>query len=74
VLDVEAVVGEVNRCRQTFPEHYIRLSAYDARLGRQTTALAFIVNRPPVEPEFRLVRTEGAGRTLGYTMEPANRS
>ena len=39
-------------------------------LGRQTTALAFIVNRPPEEPGFRLARTEGPGRTLGYTMEP----
>jgi ribulose-bisphosphate carboxylase small chain len=70
VHDVEAVVGEVNRCRQTNPSHYIRLSAYDARLGRQTTALAFIVNRPQPEPDFRLIRSEGPGRTLGYTMEP----
>ena len=70
VLDVEAVVGEVNRCRQEFPDHYIRLSAYDACLGRQTTALSFIVNRPPAEAEFRLVRAEGPGRTVGYTMEP----
>ncbi|HEY4410855.1 MAG TPA: ribulose bisphosphate carboxylase small subunit [Acidimicrobiia bacterium] len=69
VHDAEAVVGEVNRCRSAFPDHYVRLSAYDARLGRQTTALAFIVNRPPVEPEFRLVRAEGAGRAVGYTME-----
>ena len=70
VHDVEAVVGEVNRCRQEFPDHYIRLSASDARLGRQTTALSFIVNRPAAELGFRLGRTEGPGRTLGYTMEP----
>jgi len=72
VHDVDAVVGEVNRCRQAFPDHYIRLSAYDARLGRQTTALAFIVNRPKREPGFRLIRSEGAGRTVGYTMEPVS--
>ena len=70
VHDVEAVVAEVNRCRQAFPDRYIRLTAYDARLGRQTTALAFIVHRPPVEPDFRLIRAEGPGRTIGYTMEP----
>ena len=70
VHDVEAVVGEVNRCRAAFPEQYIRLTAYDASLGRQTTALAFIVNRPPVEPDFRLMRSEGPGRTIGYSMEP----
>jgi ribulose-bisphosphate carboxylase small chain len=68
VHDADAVVGEVNRCRQEFPDHYIRLCAYDAKLGRQTTALAFIVNRPKHEPGFRLARTEGPGRTLGYTM------
>jgi ribulose-bisphosphate carboxylase small chain len=68
VHDAEAVVGEVNRCRQANPDHYIRLTAYDAGLGRQTTALAFIVNRPKDEPGFRLVRSEGAGRTVGYAV------
>jgi len=69
VLDVEAIVAEVNRCRQEFPDEYIRVTAYDASLGRQTTALSFIVNRPQAEPGFRLSRTEGPGRTLAYTME-----
>ena len=69
VLDVEAIVAEVNRCRQTVPNEYIRITAYDASLGRQTTALAFIVNRPKDEPGFRLNRTEGPGRTMNYTMD-----
>src|ERR1051325_1186572 len=69
VLDVEAIVAEVNRCRQTFPDEYIRVTAYDAKLGRQTTALSFIVNRPKPEPGFRRNRTEGPGRTLAYTMD-----
>jgi ribulose-bisphosphate carboxylase small chain len=69
VHDPDAVVGEVNRCRETNPGHYIRLSAYDAGLGRQTTALSFIVNRPNDEPGFRLARAVGPGRTLGYTLE-----
>ena len=42
----------------------------DLLLGRQTTALAFIVNRPSDEPGFRLARAEGPGRTLAYTMAP----
>ena len=33
-------------CRAAYPDHYIRVTAYDASLGRQTTALSFIVNRP----------------------------
>ena len=69
VLDVESIVNEVNRCRQEFPNEYIRITAYDASLGRQTTALSFIVNRPEDEPGFRLNRTEGPGRTLAYTMD-----
>lgn len=70
VTDADEVVGHVNRCREAFPHQYIRLTAYDASLGRQTTALSFIVNRPPEEPGFGLVRQEGPGRTLGYTVQP----
>lgn len=70
VTDPDAVVGQVNACREAFPDQYIRLTAYDASLGRQTTAVSFIVNRPPVEPAFGLVRQEGPGRTLGYTVAP----
>lgn len=67
--DPGAVVGEVNRCREAFPHHYVRLTAYDASLGRQTTALSFIVGRPPEEPGFRVVRGEGPGRRIDYTIE-----
>ncbi len=31
--------------------------------------MAFIVNRPKVEPGFRLVRHEVAGRTVRYSIE-----
>jgi ribulose-bisphosphate carboxylase small chain len=32
-------------------------------------ALSFIVNRPPEEPGFRLVRGEESGRRIRYTTE-----
>jgi ribulose-bisphosphate carboxylase small chain len=67
--DPAVVVGEINRCREAFPDQYIRLTAYDASLGRQTTALSFLVNRPSDEPGFRLDRREGPGRTLAYTVQ-----
>ena len=38
---------EVHACRERFPRHHIKVIAYDATYTRQTTALAFIVNRPP---------------------------
>jgi ribulose-bisphosphate carboxylase small chain len=57
-------------CRAAYPEHYIRVSAYDASLGRQTTALSFIVNRPADEPGFRLDRQEASDRRIRYSLHP----
>ena len=65
--DAAGVLLEINECRKAHPEHYIRLNAYDARLGRQTTALQFIVNRPSHEPGFRLDRQEVGDRQIRYT-------
>ena len=58
----DGVLAEINACRATFPDHYIRVLAYDAPLGRQTTALQFLVQRPADEPGFLLTRTEGQDR------------
>lgn len=68
VNDSAGPMSEVKRCRQAYPHHYIRVTAYDARLGRQTTALSFIVNRPAHEPGFRLERQETADRQIRYTL------
>ncbi len=65
--DAAAVLYEVNECRRAYPRHYIRVNAYDAAKGRQTVALSFIVNRPPVEPGFRLDRQETGDRRVRYT-------
>ncbi len=68
LADAAGAVYEVNRCREAYPNHYIRVNAYDARKGRQTTALQFIVNRPPDEPGFRLDRQESHDRSVRYTL------
>ena len=60
----------MNRCREAFPTHYIKLSAYDSTLGRQTTALSFLVNRPQEEPGFRLDRLEVSDRRIQYRCIP----
>jgi len=65
--DAAGVLLEINACRKAYPNHYIKLNAYDATLGRQTTALSFIVNRPPYEPGFKLERQESNDRALRYT-------
>ncbi|HEX6491998.1 MAG TPA: ribulose bisphosphate carboxylase small subunit [Candidatus Dormibacteraeota bacterium] len=68
--DPAAILLEVNRCREASPEKYVRVNAYDNTLGRQTTALSFIVQRPEHEPGFRLERQESHDRQLRYTLHP----
>jgi ribulose-bisphosphate carboxylase small chain len=65
--DPAGVLLEVNACRTAKPGTYVRLTAYDASLGRQTTALSFIVQRPAEEPGFRLDRQEVSDRRVRYT-------
>jgi ribulose-bisphosphate carboxylase small chain len=70
VADASAAMHEVTSCRTAYPGYYVRVTAYDASLGRQTTALSFIVARPDHEPGFRLDRTEGPDRRLSYSLHP----
>ena len=68
--DPAAILLEVQRCRDAYPTRYIRINAYDRTLGRQTTALSFIVQRPKDEKGFRLERQEGRDRQIRYTLHP----
>ncbi len=70
LADASAAMHEVTAARDAYPAHYVRVSAYDASLGRQTTALSFIVARPAAEPGFRLDRQEGPDRRLRYSLHP----
>ena len=70
IADAAAVMHEVAACRAAYPDYYIRLSAYDASLGRQTTALSFLINRPAAEPGFRLDRQESRDRQVRYSLHP----
>lgn len=66
--DPAAIMLEVNGCRKAFPNRYIKINGYDRRYGRQTVGLSFLVNRPKVEPGFRLDREEFADRQVKYTL------
>ena len=66
--DAAGVMMELQACRQTFPNHYIRLMAFDSTRGIESITMSFIVNRPPSEPGFGLVRQEVGGRTMRYTL------
>ncbi|MGI8412843.1 MAG: ribulose bisphosphate carboxylase small subunit [Solirubrobacteraceae bacterium] len=67
---VGVAMREIQACREEFPDHYIKVIAYDATHTRQSTALAFIVNRPDDEPGFRLERTEDRDRVIRYRLQP----
>jgi ribulose-bisphosphate carboxylase small chain len=69
VEDIEVIMREVRAAREAFPERYIKVIAYDPSYTRQTTALAFIVNRPPVEQTFHLERTEDRDRVMRYQLK-----
>ncbi|HEY2218231.1 MAG TPA: ribulose bisphosphate carboxylase small subunit [Gaiellaceae bacterium] len=72
VEDAENIMREVRAAREAFPEHYVKVIAYDPTYTRQTTALAFIVNRPSVERPFRLDRIQGPGRVNSYRLVQAD--
>ena len=69
IHDAAGVMLELHSCRKTFPNHYIRLTAFDSTHGTESVVMSFIVNRPDDEPGFRLVRTEERGRTMRYSIE-----
>lgn len=66
--DPGGILYEVNACRKAYPKHYIRVTAFDSSRGWETPRMSFIVNRPPDEPGYQLVRQEVAGRDIRYTV------
>jgi ribulose-bisphosphate carboxylase small chain len=64
--DSEVVLREVRACREAYPDHYVKLIAYDSSLGRQSTMLSIIVGRPAVERSWRLRRTDAHDRVVSY--------
>ncbi len=68
IKDAVAIMQTLSECKATFPQHYIRISGYDRSLGRATTALQFIVQRPDDEPGFYLDRQEVSDRQVRYTI------
>lgn len=66
--DPAGILMEVNECRKTFPNYYIRVTAFDSTRGWETPRMSYIVNRPKEEPGFKLIREERNGRCMGYTI------
>ena len=66
--DPAGILMEINNCRKTFPNHYIRVMAFNSTRGGESPAMSFIVNRPQEEPGFGLARQEVHGRSIRYTV------
>jgi len=66
--DPAGILMEINECRKTFPNHYIRVTAFDNTRGWETPRMSYLVNRPKNEPGFGLVRQEVDGRSIRYTV------
>jgi ribulose-bisphosphate carboxylase small chain len=67
--DAAGILMEINACRKAFPNHYIRVTAFDASRGWETPRMSYIVNRPENEPGFALERQEIDGRAIRYTVK-----
>ncbi len=71
MFDLEDPAGalfEINACRKAHPDKYIKVLAFDRGQGFESIRMFFIVNRPADEPGFDLVRAEGPGRKINYTV------
>jgi ribulose-bisphosphate carboxylase small chain len=66
--DPAGILVEINNCRKTFPNHYIRVMAFNSTRGGESPAMSFLVNRPKKEPGFGLSRQEIEGRMIRYTV------
>ena len=66
--DPAGILMEVNNCRKTFSNHYIRVMAFSSVRGVESPTMSYIVNRPTNEPGFGLVRQETEGRNIRYTI------
>jgi ribulose-bisphosphate carboxylase small chain len=66
--DPAGILMEINSCRKTFPNHYIRITAFNSTRGVESLTMSYIVNRPKTEPGFGVVRQEVAGRSISYTI------
>jgi ribulose-bisphosphate carboxylase small chain len=69
VPDSSAIMYELAECRKSHPGVYIKMNAFNNARGVESACMSFIVNRPAFEPGFYLVRQEGKGRNILYTIQ-----
>ncbi|WP_158047306.1 ribulose bisphosphate carboxylase small subunit [Skermanella pratensis] len=68
IVDAAGVMMEVNACRKANKGKYVKVLAFDAGKGFESIRMSFIIDRPADEKGFELVRAEGPGRQVNYTI------
>ena len=66
--DAAGVMMEVKACREANLHRYVKVLAFDSKKGFETIRMSFLVQRPQDEPGFELIRAEGPGRMIDYTI------
>lgn len=66
--DPAGVMMEVRACREQNPNDYVKVLAFDNNKGFESVRMSFIIQRPEHEPGFELIRAEGPGRQVNYTL------
>jgi len=69
IPDSATIMYELEECRKAHKGYYIKINAFNNARGVESTAVAFITDRPAFEPGFYLVRQEGKGRQILYTIQ-----
>ena len=69
VPDAATIMYELAECRKAHPGVYIKMNGFNNARGIESTGISFMVQRPAFEPGFYLVRQEGAGRNIIYTIQ-----
>jgi len=69
IPDVTAIMFEIEECKKANPNTYIKINAFNNARGVESCVLSFIIQRPVYEPGFYLVRQEGKGRNIVYTIQ-----
>ncbi|EWY39240.1 ribulose bisphosphate carboxylase small chain [Skermanella stibiiresistens SB22] len=68
IADAAGVMMEINACRKANKGKYIKVLAFDSQKGFESVRMSFIIDRPAEEKGFELIRSEGPGRKVDYTI------
>ena len=69
IPDAATIMYELSEARKAHPGIYLKMNAFNNARGVESTSVSFIVQRPAFEPGFYLVRQEGKGRNIVYTIQ-----